>query len=221
MRVIFNILTIIVLLLTIGLYSKAYAQNFSDMLHELEKYQSSPDLIQKAMDVGEQRALLCSQCHGADGNSTKPEVPNLAAQNPVYLLRQIQKFSEGSRKNFVMNALSKNFTLHDKVNLAIYYANMKVRRKVSDPLLASKGRALYQNKCSSCHGEAGIGMSDYARLAGQQAEYVELTLRQFRQNLTSNSGSNTVRKSSIMEEITKVLSDGDIESLAAYVSQLQ
>ncbi len=106
----------------------AYAKDIksTQMLIDLKKKQSSPELKQRAIAMGKQRALLCSQCHGKDGNSVKMDIPNLASQNPVYLLEQIQKFADGRRKDFVMNALAKNFSPEDKVNLTIFYANMRV-----------------------------------------------------------------------------------------------
>ena len=79
----------------------------------IEQRLEDPAARQQAMQAGRNRALLCSYCHGNDGNSVKPDVPNLADQNPVYLLDQIGKFARGERKNFVMNSLAKDFSLDD------------------------------------------------------------------------------------------------------------
>lgn len=193
--------------------------NIANIISNIEKKQSKPALRKQAIRLGKDRALLCNQCHGEDGNSTKPEVPNLAAQNPVYLLNQIEKFSDGRRKNFVMNALSKNFSQDDKENLAIFYASMKVTTTITNLQLANKGQSIYVKQCGSCHGKRGAGKSDYARLAGQKTHYVEMTLRGFRDNL-KNSSKQANRKSNLMELITKDLSDDDIKALAAYVAQL-
>ncbi len=190
------------------------------MLNDLKNKQSSTKLKQHAMAMGKQRALLCSQCHGKDGNSVQSYTPNLASQNPIYLLEQINKFADGSRKNYVMNALSKNLSDEDKVNLAIFYANMRVKQVKTDPQLAAKGQPLYASKCSVCHGEDGIGKANFARIAGQQVQYVEATLRRFRQNANMPLGQKAKRRSSIMEGVTKVLSDDDIKALAAYIGQM-
>ena len=193
--------------------------NITNMISSIEKKQSNPALRKQAIRLGKDRALLCNQCHGEDGNSTKPGVPNLAAQNTVYLLNQIERFSDGRRKNFVMNALSKNFSQDDKENLAIFYASMKVNTTKTNLQLANKGQSIYVKQCGSCHGKRGAGKSDYARLAGQKTHYVEMTLRGFRDNL-KNSDKQANRKSNLMELITKELSDDDIKALAAYVAQL-
>jgi len=192
----------------------------SHMLSGIEQKLSTDELRQQAIRLGKDRALLCNQCHGADGNSKKPDVPNLAAQNPVYLLDQIEKFSDGRRKNFVMNALSKNFSREDKENLAIFYASMKVKVSKTNVRLAKKGQALYLKQCSSCHGKQCAGKSDYARLAGQKTHYVEMTLRGFRDKL-EDSSKQAKRNSTIMELIAKGLSDDDVKALAAYVAQLK
>lgn len=180
---------------------------------------ANPDMRTLAISQGKERAVLCSQCHGVDGNSTKPGVPNLAAQNPLYLLNQIEKFSDGRRINYVMNALSKNFSLDDKENLAIYYASMIVKvTKSSNPQIKD-GQVIYANKCSVCHGAKGIGQAEFARLAGQQIAYVETTLKTFRDN-ANNRATASKRNSALMESVTQNLSDKDIAALAAYVAQL-
>ena len=180
---------------------------------------ANPDMRTLAISQGKERAVLCSQCHGVDGKSTKPGVPNLAAQNPLYLLNQIEKFSDGRRINYVMNALSKNFSLDDKENLAIYYASMIVKvTKSSNPQIKD-GQVIYANKCSVCHGAKGIGQAEFARLAGQQIAYVETTLKTFRDN-ANNRATASKRNSALMESVTQNLSDKDIAALAAYVAQL-
>jgi len=187
----------------------------------IEQRVADPAARQEAMRAGSNRALLCSYCHGRDGNSVKPEVPNLAGQNPVYLLDQINKFARGERENFVMNSLARDFTLDDKVNLAIYYANQEVRQQAANEQLAETGRHLYTQQCASCHGRQGRGTTEYARLAGQQPEYVKMTLTRFRNNANSpQADSSSARRSPIMESIVATLSDEQLEALAAYVAGL-
>jgi len=45
-------------------------------------------------------AKFCAACHGADGQGISPQFPNLAAQIPEYLVKQLKAFkvrSDGSR----------------------------------------------------------------------------------------------------------------------------
>jgi len=220
MFVLLNRASLISVFFFFSLICYAKDSEITRMLSDLAKKQSTPELRQQAIRLGQDRAVLCNQCHGADGNSKKPGAPNLAAQNPVYLLDQIEKFSDGRRKNYVMNALSKNFSRDDKENLAIFYASLKVNQTKTNAKLAKKGQSIYIKQCSTCHGKQGEGNTDYARLAGQQTNYVETTLRRFRDKLKNNSTS-IKRSSIIMESMTKGLSDGDIKALAAYVAQLK
>lgn len=194
----------------------------NDMLADIEKKQSVPALRENAIRIGKERALLCGQCHGDDGNSKKPDVPNLAQQNPSYLLQQIENFANGTRKNYVMNILSKNFSREDKVNLALFYANNQLEEIKTDPQLTKAGQSLYAEKCSTCHGSKGIGNKEFARLAGQQVSYVSTTLMRFRDKANGKNIDNTSKRSNlIMESITKSLTDENIKSLAAYIAQLK
>jgi cytochrome c553 len=213
---------IIIVFSLASLSVSAKDDEFNRMLSDITKKQSVPELKERAIRMGKERALLCSQCHGDDGNSKKPDVPNLAQQNPTYLLEQIEKFANGSRKNYVMNVLSKNFTRVDKVNLALLYANMQLKQVKTDPQLAIKGQPLYTRQCSACHGDRGIGKEDFARLAGQQIHYVENTLRRFRDNANNKSnGDSVTRRNAIMESITRQLTDDNIKALAAYIAQIK
>lgn len=211
---------VITIILCVSFLAQAKDDVLINMKTNINNKLSNSDTTALAIEKGKERAVLCSQCHGEDGNSLKPGVPNLAGQNPVYLLGQIEKFSDGRRINYVMNALSKNFTADDKENLAIFYAKMKVKVTKVNPLLAANGRAVYAEKCSTCHGEKGIGQAEFARLAGQKPDYVETTLKNFRDNSLNNNLA-TKRKSVIMDMVTQKLSDEDIKALAAYVAQLE
>ncbi|MGE0080482.1 MAG: cytochrome c [Thiohalomonadaceae bacterium] len=177
-----------------------------------------------AVERGRERTVLCAQCHGDDGNSRTPDVPNLASQNPTYLLEQVEKFADGRRKNFVMQSLARSFTMEDKVNLAVYFASMPVKPVAADPLLAREGARIYETVCQMCHGDDGRGETGYARLAGQQIQYVITTLKRFRANAKARGGlseQDMKRHDVRMEQVTQNLSDRDIEALAAYIALLR
>ena len=66
--------------------------------------------------------------------------------------------------------------------------------------------------CNTCHGKDGIGtMPMFPNLAGQKSIYLAKQLRAFR------DGS---RKSEVMNIVVKMLTDRDIENLAAYYESL-
>ena len=67
--------------------------------------------------------------------------------------------------------------------------------------------------CAGCHGTAGISNNPaWPNLAGQQKNYLEKQLRDFR------SGK---RQDPLMSPMAKPLSNGDIENLAAYFNSLK
>jgi len=163
---------------------------------------------------GRERSLLCSQCHGKDGNSIRPEIPMLAGQNPVYLLDQIERFTEGKRKNFVMQKLAASLSDDEKVKLVLYFASMPKKHSSGDPELAARGRIPFEKYCQRCHGADGHGTAGYARLAGQHPTYIIKTLTDFR----DRKGD---RNNPYMYSFTQLLSDEDIEAVAAYIANLR
>jgi cytochrome c553 len=190
------------------------------MLETIETRLQDRHAMLESIEAGRERATLCRVCHGADGNSVKPDVPNLASQNAGYLLEQFSKFADGTRKDFVMNQLA-DFTPQDQINLAIFYYSMPVKPQEIDPKLAGKGFTLFNAVCSQCHGDKGLGSQSLARLAGQQVEYVRNTLRYFRDTARNPALRKESRRvSEVMEGVAKELSDAQIDALAAYAAQL-
>jgi cytochrome c553 len=169
------------------------------------------------MADGLARSDFCARCHGQDGTSVMPLVPNLAGQNPYYLLDQIEQFADGRRKDFIMSPLARQFSQQDKVALAFYYANMtprvQARAQVADPDRARQGGALYLQRCVGCHGQDAYGSDKFARLAGQHPDYLKQRLTGFRE-----VGGNNY---SIMVGIAKSLSENDITALTSYLASLR
>lgn len=192
------------------------------ILARIAEINKDPVQMQRAMDAGRERSTLCAHCHGPDGNSLRPEIPNLAAQNPPYLVEQIGKFATGQRKNFVMQTLASSFTLEDKVNLAIYFSNQNLKPIVADASLAAKATMTFRNVCQLCHGENGRGEQGYARIAGQKPQYVINTLQRFRAAAKHQIDVEDIKRSSArMEQVTQNLKDHEIEALAHYIALLR
>ncbi len=66
-----------------------------------------PAAWQALLAEGKEHAFFCARCHGEDGNSVMALVPNLAGQNPYYLLEQIEKFADGRREDYIMSPLAR------------------------------------------------------------------------------------------------------------------
>ena len=78
------------------------------------------------------------------------------------------------------------------------------------------GKAKYE-PCASCHGSDGRStvVPQYPIIGGQSAPYVVNALKAYR------DGRRQGTFAAMMVEVTKSLSDADIEALAVYVESLQ
>ena len=192
------------------------------IMTEIDKELKDEKGLQAAIRAGQERSVLCANCHGVDGNSVRPDIPNLAEQNTTYIIDQIGKFVDGRRKHFVMPILARDFTFQDKVNLAVYYTSQKLKPVEANPKLAAIGEPLYKNLCFSCHGVDGRGEAGYALVAGQKIDYVKNTLKRFRANASKTGDLASIKRSDVsMEQATVQLSDADIEGLAHYSALMQ
>jgi len=67
----------------------------------------------------------CAACHGKDGKSpTDPSYPKLAGQYSDYLLKALNDYHAGERKNALMGAIAKPLSKQDMQNLAAYFASL-------------------------------------------------------------------------------------------------
>ena len=181
----------------------------------LEGVMQDVQLRTAASLAGKRAAFFCENCHGATGNSPLPNVPNLAGQNPVYLLTQIDKFADGRRQDQFMSGLVKVLKPEDRFNLAVFYASQGVEpTNVSDARLLQAGRDHYQRACLGCHGVEARGTREIARLAGQRQGYLANALHDYR-------AAKGARADARMTGVARNLSDAQIDALAAYLANLK
>ena len=75
--------------------------------------------------AGKAKAVVCSACHGVDGNSTNPIWPKLAGQHEAYLAKQIRAFRSGERKDPTMAPMVNLLKEEDIDDVAAFYASQK------------------------------------------------------------------------------------------------
>jgi cytochrome c553 len=75
-------------------------------------------------------ATTCAACHGTRGVSTHPAYPSLAGQHSDYLLRALQEYKSGKRKNAIMNSMASNLTLQQMKQLADYFGRQQPALKL-------------------------------------------------------------------------------------------
>jgi cytochrome c553 len=181
----------------------------------LDTVMSAGVAVQAAVKAGGNIASFCANCHGVGGNSIKPNVPNLAGQNPAFLLEQMKKFIDGRRRNHFMTGMIRSMSDGDKVNTVVFYSVQEVKpHGPANPALANQGKQLFFRFCQQCHGEQGRGNEKVARIAGQQPEYLTLSLKRYR----DGTGE---RADPLMATSTENLTDDDIEALVAFVSGMK
>jgi cytochrome c553 len=204
------------LLAALGLFATAA------MAQEAGKAPAKADAV-KGQAIASQ---ACAACHGADGNSVAPANPKLAGQVPEFLAKQLADFKANKdRKNAVMLGMASGLSADDMRNVAAYYASQPAKAgaaKNKDTL--ELGQKLWRGgdttrglpACAGCHGATGAGLpSQYPRLAGQHAEYIETQLKGFRAGERQNDPQRMMRM------VAAKLTDKDISAVADYIAGLK
>jgi cytochrome c553 len=70
-------------------------------------------------------ATLCVSCHGTDGIGITPNYPSLAGQHEDYLVRALDEYKKGGRKNPIMKGFASNLTDEDIDVIAGYFSQLK------------------------------------------------------------------------------------------------
>jgi cytochrome c553 len=76
----------------------------------------------KAQGTVPKAATLCTSCHGQDGVAVTPMYPSLAGQHEDYLVRAIEEYQHGGRKNPVMKALAAPLKPAEIAEIAAYFS---------------------------------------------------------------------------------------------------
>ena len=90
---------------------------------------AKPDLA-RGQQIG---STVCAACHGADGNSPSPDFPKLAGQQYDYLVKAMNDYKAGKRKNPIMGPQAAPLSQRDMEDLAAYFSQQQglVTRKNS------------------------------------------------------------------------------------------
>ena len=184
-------------------------------------------LVDGDADAGKNKALTCTACHGAAGNSANPMWPTIAGQHAKYTASQLHGFKDGGRADPLMTSQAMLLSETDIADLAAYFEGLAgAAQPVADPKLLARGEALYRGgnaeegipACTGCHGPTGRGNAAavYPSLQGQHATYTSKQLQDYASGARKTGG-----KTQIMQAISARLSSEDIEALASYVQGLR
>jgi len=163
------------------------------------------------------RLATCAGCHGADGNSTVPGTPSLAAQPKVFLENYLVMTREGIRGTPVMQALLKGVPDKEIIALSVHFSKLKAKAPDGkiDQALFNKGKDIAgKNRCASCHEATFRGKEQMPRLAGQREEFLAEVLLQYRHN--KRPGGDTLMSAALYG-----IPEADFKALAHYFSRLK
>ena len=166
---------------------------------------------------------VCAACHNADGNASIAINPKLAQQHPEYLIKQLQEFKSGKRKDPVMQGMVANLSDADMRNISYWLVSKPAKLGFAkDKDSVALGERIYRGgladrqiaACAGCHSPNGVGIpAQYPRLAGQNADYVVKTMHDFRDGKRGNSMQ--------MTGVTAKMNDKEIKAVADYIAGLR
>jgi len=186
--------------------------------------------------AGQTKAATCIACHGPDGNSIAPNFPNLAGQGEAYMVKQLQDFKSGKRKDATMTAMVMALDEQGMKDVAAFYATQPLKPGQADPKQVDKGRLIYKGgiadvgvpACMGCHGPTGAGnpSAKFPQLNSQKAAYLEKQLKDFREaainpNQDEKPTGRDNDPSFMMRNAVKHMNDYEIKAVAQYIQGLQ
>ena len=139
-----------------------------------------PELIGGAS--AEMLAAQCDGCHGPNGASGGPAIPNIGGNNPEYLVEYLKEVASGEYPSTIMGRIAKGYTEDEIKRIAAHYAKQKwvPAKQKFDAALAKEGAKLHEKYCEKCHEDGGRKADeDVAILAGQWLPYLHFTMADF------------------------------------------
>jgi cytochrome c553 len=163
----------------------------------------------------QEKAAVCSGCHGENGISQTENIPSLAGQPDQFLQWQLVFFRAGSRKNEQMQPIAEAISNEDVRSLGAYFAAMGPPKPEDDkdPDLSKKGAQVAAGRrCASCHTDSFAGTKAVARIAGQREEYLVKALHDYKAGQRVGGGV------AAMADVAYRMSDEEITAVAHYLA---
>ena len=73
--------------------------------------------------AGREKAAVCQQCHGIDGNGPTPQFPRIGGQHAGYIVQALEDYKTGARREPVMAAFATGLSKQDQEDLAAWYSS--------------------------------------------------------------------------------------------------
>ncbi len=167
-------------------------------------------------DSIDDKASVCSACHGEKGLPLDPSIPIIWGQNEGYLYLELRDFQKGARKDDRMTPIAQSLSKEDMLALAAYFSSKPWPNtnapRASKADEAAAMTAIKSVVCSSCHLEQFQGDSSIPRLAGQSHDYLAKTMTDFRNRTRANNPG--------MADLMNTVTPEQITAMAAYLAGL-
>lgn len=172
-------------------------------------------------------AQRCIRCHGQEGFSNDPLVPNLAGMDKLTMWKQLNDFRAGKRKSALMSAVAGVLAIQDYADLAAYYSMLPTYPDPQDvrsfPQPAPQGthtaaaaRLIFGGDgargippCQACHGPVGQ-KTGAPSLLTQNSDYIQGELVSFANGIRANDIDMPMRT------IASLMTDDEKQAVAAY-----
>ena len=162
----------------------------------------------------EEKAQICSACHGENGIPQDKATPVIAGQHQGYLYLQLRDYKLGTRANEVMAPIAQALERDEMMALAEYFSNQPWPNLRWPPASAEEtATALRANAsigCTGCHLGEYQGDGTQPRIAGQSKEYMAQTMLDFRTRARANNPG--------MTDLMRATSEAEIAAMAVYLA---
>jgi cytochrome c553 len=172
-------------------------------------------------------ARRCDHCHGTEGFSSTPTIPNLAAMDRLSTWKQLQDFRAGKRNSPLMQMIAGVLSIKEEADLAAYYSmvpnaadpqdNRIFPQRSPDSASANAAAQLVTlgdgsrgiPPCQACHGPSGY-VRGAPTLATQNSAYILSQLEAF----ASGTRANDINMR--MRTIASQLTDAERHAVSDY-----
>ncbi|GAC1561170.1 MAG: c-type cytochrome [Beijerinckiaceae bacterium] len=162
----------------------------------------------------EEKAQVCSACHGESGIPLDKAIPIIWGQHAGYLYLQLRDFKKGVRKNEQMSPIAEALEKDDMTALADYFSQKQWPR-VPQPAASADDATVARRVngsigCTGCHLDQYQGDGSIPRIADQQHDYLIKTMLDFRARTRANNPG--------MSDLMNAASEDELKAMAAYLA---
>ncbi len=167
-----------------------------------------------AADISE-TVKICTACHGEAGRPSEPDMGVIRGQEFYYLYVQLKDYKTGRRQNEIMGSIVAALNREELKALAQYFSEQSWPandfRAAAEEVARAESAAI-SGMCVQCHLGGYEGNSGVPRLAGQQPDYLERTMLEYRDKIRLNSQAKVT--------LLATYDAADIRAMARYLAGL-